>query len=258
MDEFSDNVSDQSSEIPMTAESEAEYEYQALGKSIKEPISMILKRASQGYDYSQKMQDYNSKMNEFSAKYKTYDEIDRYAQENPEWWNHVTTSFSQRSIPNQSQEFNQAHDSTLNDPRLDKFESFMNEFMMEKKNKEREEADRRLNEEIDNVKKQYSTIDFNQYDDQGKSLEKKVLEYAVENGIKSFKTAFRDFYHDELVKRASIDGKSAAAKEVQRNTKMGLLGRTEAPTKGISMANNVRTKSYSDLTQEALNELGIN
>lgn len=272
MDElnFSENVSDSysqgSSEIPMSSPQVQEYEYQALGRTIKEPIDQILKRASQGYDYAQKMQDYNNKLNEFNTNYKTYQEIDNYARSNPQWWEHIqsqynalgnpTNNLSQNSI---NSSYGNGYASPSQDPYAEKFqkiESFMNDFIAEKKQKEREQADQALNQEIDDIRKQYSTIDFNQLDDNGKSLEKRILEHAVNTGIKSFKTAFRDFYHEELVKRAELEGKSRAAQEMQKNSKLGLLGRTEAPTKELSTPNNIRSHSYNDLTQLALKEMG--
>ena len=53
--EFNDVTESESpsSQIPMNSNVQ-EYEYTASGRTIKEPIEMILKRASQGYDYAQK------------------------------------------------------------------------------------------------------------------------------------------------------------------------------------------------------------
>jgi hypothetical protein len=268
MEEFnqSENVS---SEIPMTSPSEAEYEYQAVGKTVKEPISQILKRASQGYDYAQKMNDYNSRMNELNTNYKLYQEIDSYAKTNPGWWDHISKSYTSRqndtSHQNDTSLLYSANNNsyvspTAHDPyasKFEKIESFINDYTSEKRAQEREKADNALKEEIEGIKKQYGNLDFNHTDESGKSLEKRVLEHAVNNGIKSFKTAFRDFYHEELVKRAELDGKSRAAQEMQKNAKIGLLGRTDAPTKELNTPSNIRNTSYSDLTSLALKELGI-
>jgi len=254
-----------SSEIPMTAQQEAEYEYTASGKSIKEPISMILKRASQGYDYSQKMNEFNQRSNEFNQRYKTYQDIDNFAQQNPQWWEHIQNSFNNReSFQSQQPQAMASQTMQTGDPRVDSLlnefgevKSFIQQMQSKEQQQIREQADARLKDEIEGIKKQYGNIDFSQADESGKSLEHKVMEYAVENGIKSFRTAFRDFYHDELVKRASEQSKDNIAKDMQRKTKLGLLGQTQAPTKGIAATDNVRSKSYGDLAQEALRELGL-
>jgi hypothetical protein len=105
------------------------------------------------------------------------------------------------------------------------------------------------------MKKAYPDIDFDSPDAEGKSLEFKVLEYAQQEGLKNFKTAFRDFYHDELQKRAESKAKENFLKDKQKNTKLGVLGITPAPTKNRP-SRDVRSMSWDDLASEALEEMG--
>lgn len=256
-------VNSTESEIPMSApeqQAEPEYEYTARGKTIKEPISAILKRASQGYDYSQVMQDFNQKQSEFNEKYKLYNEIDQYANQNPDWWTHIQSQYQNRNGQPQ-----QAASPTGELPpelqpilgEINELKQFKQELMAEKNRQFREQEDNRLKEEIEGVKKSYSNLDFSTPGEDGKTLEIKVMEYGVANGIKSFKTAFRDFYHDELLRRAKEEGMESTKKELQKKTRLGLLGETSTPTKGIKDAGDVKNRSYNDLTREALEELGI-
>lgn len=265
---LADVGSTDNTEIPMTAEppqqpSEPEYEYTARGKTIKEPISAILKRASQGYDYSQVMADLNKQKQEIGEKYKLYSEVDKYASTNPDWWNHVNSQFQQISAQGSEQPLASEEPKDLSPElqpilsEINELKSFKNEFMAEKQRQFREQEDAKLKEEIEGIRKTYPNIDFDSPQEDGKSLELKVLEHGVNNGIRSFKTAFRDFHHEELVRRAKEEGMEATKKELQKNSKLGLLGQTSTPTKGIKQATDLNNQSYNDLLKEAYDELGI-
>lgn len=56
-------------------------------------------------------------------------------------------------------------------------------------------ADRELEKEIKDVERAYKHLDFRTPDENGKSIEYKVLEHAQAWGIPSFKVAFKDWYH---------------------------------------------------------------
>lgn len=244
-----------------------EYEYTARGQKIKEPIDMILKRASQGYDYAQNVADLRKQREELEGTYSPYKQIYEAAQNNPEWWQQITKAYSEQGY-NQQDDNQPQHDP--NDPqaallgnvekmineKLSKVENFMNETLAEKNLRLRQEEDDRLNKEIEDVRKQYAQQDFTTPDETGKTLEYKVLEYASKNGIKSFKTAFRDFYFDQLMAKTETAGKEKALAEMQKRTKLGLLGESPTPRKQISESDH-RGKSYSDLASEAIAELGL-
>ncbi len=274
VDQILSEVNGQSADIPMTSEpqgspqaaQEPEYEYTARGQTIKEPLSAILKRASQGYDYSQVMNDLNRQKQELDMKFKNYAEVDQFAQQNPDWWNYVVQQYSSRGgqAP-ASQEQTQEQQGERELPpelnaiksELDELKQFKNELLQEKNRQMQEAEDAKLVQEIDEIRKQYPNLDLNRVDESGKTLEVKILEHGVQNNIKSFKTAFRDFYHDELVKRAREEGIELAKKDVARKTKLGLLGESLTPTKQLTEATNLKNRSYDDLTKEALAELGL-
>lgn len=246
------------------AQKEAEYEYAARGKTIKEPISKILERASRGYDYAELVSGHKQKEDAFNAKFGTYVEIDRAAQENPEWWNHVMNSYQSRGQQQapELQNQNSNEQTTALPPEFQKalgelqeLKSWKQEFDTKQQQEQAQKEDQKLDEEITSVFGTYKNIDFKKPDNDGKSLEYKVLEHMRDNGIKSFKTAFRDFYHDHLIKHAEEGAKEKLAKDFQGRTKLGLLG--TAP-KELTGAKNHKSKSYDDLANEALRELGIN
>jgi len=264
-----------SREIPMTAPPEQpkadpkpqtvqEYEFTANGKPIKAPIDKILQWASQGYDYPQKMAQLKQQAQEFEQKQQLYQQwekkykpIDEYIQENPDWWNHVEESWNNRTQtaldPNNplSKEFANLKNE------LGELRKFKEEISNERLNQKRQSEDEKLSTEIKSIRDQFQNLDFDQVDASGKTLEFRILEHAQANGISSFKAAFRDFYHDHLMKLAEERGKEAVQKDIQKKTKLGLLGTSPTPRKGLNDADNVKAKSYEALMQEALDELGI-
>ena len=249
------------------AQREAEYEYSASGKQIKEPISKILQRASQGYHYAQQMEDYNKRNQELNSKYKNYNEIDEYAKTNPDWWNHVESNWKNRQgfQPDQVQGENQPAEI---DPSIKKFldpiqkelselKNFKSELAAREELKRVEQEDLALKSEIESIQKIYPGVDFKTPDAEGKSLELRVLEHAQREGISKFKVAFNDYYLDQIKSLEYERGKEIIAKDQQRKTKLGLLGSSPTPTKQVSRPTDYKNTSYGNLADEALQEMGL-
>lgn len=240
---------------------QTEFEFQYNGKNIKAPVDKFKQWASQGYDYSQKMADFNRRTQEFETQSKSlspFREVDEYARQNPEWWNHVRSAYESRAQQQQQvgdipQELTGVIDPLKS--KIDEIDQWRQSVEQERVAYQRNQEDQALEGEIKSIRESYQDLDFDRVDEQGHTLEAKVLKHAVDNGIKNFKTAFRDYMADELVKRAEARGREAAVKERQENAKRGLLGRTQAPTKGITVAQNHRNKSYDDLVRESLAEI---
>lgn len=238
--------------------------FTANGKQIKASREDILKWASMGHNYPQKAQEFNKMKTDFEAmqsrraeldqldqKIKPYREIDEFATKNPDWWQQVQQSYQQKlngaetnpEIQAIKQEFQQ-------------FREFMQGQQSKEKNQQIQNEDTELSQEVESIRKTYSNLDFDSLDEGGKSLEMKILEHAMNGGIKSFRVAFRDYCHDQLVGKAKEEGKEAVSKQIQQRTKLGILGETSKPTKGLKVAENVKDKSYEQLAREALDELG--
>lgn len=241
-----------------------EYEFTWNGKQIKADRTKILQWANQGYDYAQKMSEFNKRNAEIErikqdlkTTYEPYEQINQYAQKNPAWWNHVTQQWDQRySNGQQPQQQGQQLPNELLQ-KLDSLEKFKSEFEQKVSQEQREKEDHFLAQEVESIRKQYPSLDFDTPDADGWSLEKRVMKHAVDNGINSFRAAFRDLRHDDLVKLAQEKAKEETAKTLQTRTKQGIIGKTQTPTKGLARAENVRSKSYDSLRDEALRELGL-
>ena len=234
---------------PEVAPEPKTFTYKAAGKDVTETEDMVLKRASMGYDYSQKMDNFKSQQEQFDIKQAQLNElqnkwgpIDEYAKNNPEWNDRVQQAWKQE------QEQKNPTDILALKGEMQEMKEFFNQ-------QKAWHDDQALGVEIGQLQQKHPGIDFSATDVNGKSLEYKVLEHAKLNGIKQFTTAFRDFYHDQLIAQAREEGKSSLVQTTQQQRREGFIGTTPTPTQGISQAQDLRNKSYDDLAREALAEL---
>lgn len=261
------SVEQPSHEIPMSApEPEApaapqEYEFVHSGKPIKAPIDKILKWASQGYDAPNRIGELNKTLDGFKSREQKFTEyeskyapVDEYFTKNPDHWKAIQEAWTQRQ---QALDPNNPIAAELNNVKqtLNDLTKFKDDLSSKEVTKTRQAEDAKLTDEITSIRKQYSDLDWDQSNEQGLSLEKQVLKHGMENGISSFRAAFRDFTHDQLVKKARESGMQERDKDIQKRTKLGLLGETRTPTKGITPAKDVRNQSYEELMREGLEEL---
>jgi hypothetical protein len=226
---------------------------------------------SQGYNYSQRMGELNKthaqKMAEIQAleeKYKGYDryaEIDQYARQNKEWWEHVQKGWDSRSQQPQGQV--DPSIAQLINPLKEQIERLAAEREQERQvqaQKELEnqhrEQDAALDTEIEEIRKAYPNIDLDSVDQaSGKTLMLRIFEHAGEIGTSSFRAAYRDYLHEKLVDLAKSNGREAIAKDQELKAKKGILGQSPTPKKGFTALENPKAKSYDAIHQEVLEEL---
>jgi len=247
----------QAAPAPAAAE---EFSFKFNGKDIKGTRDQILSWAQRGYDAPNKIGELTKKLQEYTAKepqFKQWQEqfgpVDEYVRKNPDWWQHVNNSWKQLQEQRQADPNNPVLQNLSQE--VSQLKELASTVITERQQKQIEEQDKAYMSEIETVKKQYPMIDLSTPDENGKSLEYKVLEYAQTNGIRKFTTAFRDFYHDELVKINSEQAKEKVAKDKMAKTKLGIIDSSRLPT--TRKTDSVRGKTYNQLADEALDELGI-
>jgi hypothetical protein len=216
-----------------TSQPAQEFEYTANGRTIKEPIDVILKRASQGYNYAQHMQEHKTKSAELDSKYQKavelenkYGEIDKYAQENPEWNDHLQKTWDTRFDISGNQQQSTQQQSAI----PTQFQQEFNDMKSFVESIKTERADQAYQGAVQKVRDTYPDIDFGATDpNTGKSLEQQVLDFAQENSIGKFEPAFKAFYSDQLIERARSQAKDQMAGDIQQRAKAGILGTAQAP-----------------------------
>lgn len=235
-------------------------------KIVPDSRDKVMQWQSLGYNYSQRMGELNkthaqkmAEIEERAKQYQGYDRyksVDEYARTNPQWWEHVEKSYQARDVP---QNLDPSLAPVLNPllERLNQTESVLGQWQQEKQQQEYERQDQALDTEIDEIRKTFPNIDLNSVDPaSGETLELRVLKHAGQLGTSSFRAAFRDYFHDKLIELSKASALESAAKEKEANAKKGILGNSRAPVKGITPAQNIRGKSYDQLAQEALAEMG--
>ena len=248
-------------------EAELLFEFQHNGKAIKANRDQMVKYASMGYDYPQKMQEFNkqrmafeAQQKEYEEKYSPYREINEWAEKSPQEWQRLQQLYSQFKNGQVTPQL----DPTVA-PYIQKYEQELGEvkgFIQAQREKEqaeyRQKQDQQLDLEMKSIRDAYKDLDFDTPNEEGKSLDYLVLEYAKNNGIKSYKTAFNDFYLPNLLNREKTLAKQEVSKGIQKNSKLGVLG-TKSPTQSrtYSEPQNIKNKSYNDIEAEILKELGI-
>ena len=252
----------QSQAAPSPTAQEIEFSWN--GKQIKAPVTdpRVRQWASQGYDYAQKMADFNRRQQEIAQREQEltgrYGAIDEYVRQNPQFWEHVTQEWQRQQMGGQVDPNNPVVKQLQSlQQEISQVKEFKQTIEQERLQLQRQQEDQALEGEIKSIREQYPDIDLAAPGADGASLEHRVIRHALDNNIKSFRAAFRDLLHDDLVKRAEDRGKEAVSKELQKRQKSGLLGTSPTPTKGLSQAENIKSKSYEALLDEAIAEAGI-
>jgi hypothetical protein len=250
-------------EAPQSA---AELAFQWNGKQIKAPLNdpRVTQWVSQGYDYAQKMQAFKQSQSEFEQKQRAladieqkYKPLEEYYSQNPDRWQYINQQYEAlKQGLDPADPVSQKFQSIL-ESKLKPYDNFIQQLQQREIAFNQQQEDTVLNDEIQSIRNNYKDLDWANADAEGKNLELKVLEHAQKIGTSSFRAAFRDFHHDQLVKLAEERAKESVVKDKVKNTKLGLLGQSQAPTKGITNAGDIKQKTYDDLTREALEEFGI-
>jgi hypothetical protein len=252
-----------------------EYEYSVEGgKKIKENLEMILKRAGLGYHYAQRAQGLNQLETEFKTKEQTYQEqlkqyealkkwqeYEDFAKQNPDWAKHVEQSWLNREQPVQSN-----IDPTIS-TKLQELQSQLSDvstwkqgFEAEKQKQVQAQEDQALGSEIENVAKKFS-VDLSLSDEQGASLEWRVLDHMKKMGLSGapghFTMAFKDYHFDNLVKLQKDQALEAQTKDGQTLRKNGILARRATPSRPVGPPADVSKLSYEQLIEMAKQDKSI-
>lgn len=247
------------------AEAQAEmYEFVHNGKTIQAPRDQMIKWAQMGYNYPQRAQQLNQQLQQWEQQksawekdWGVYKQVDQWAKQNPDQWQRIQQGL-EAPEPQAPQHDPYASKFKQLESKLSATEQFIQAQMAEKQQATRAQEDQKLNQEITSIRDQYKDLEWDTPDQDGKSLEHRVLEHAEKLGIPSFDAAFKHLLHDQLVARAQNFGKQTVAKNIQQQTRMGVLGKSPTPaTKGFSQPKDIQNQSYESLLQEALSELGM-
>lgn len=219
--------------------------------------------AQKGYDYEQKMHQFRvdgklreQEFAEKAAQYSELEAINNYAKENPafekliqEQWALVQSGQQPQVSPQNQMEVLQSQVNQL----MGKLES--QESAMESKRVAEMEATQEG--AIEKYKSDHGDLDWEQKDDLGLSLEDRIGQAMIDNGVKNFNIMADSFLMKEHLTRAGLKSKESLGKEIQKKTHLGLGEITKNSQLSTKKADDVSNKSYDQLIREGLEELGI-
>jgi hypothetical protein len=238
-------------------------EYLMLGEE-KVPWDKAAIWLGQGRHYSQRGQQLNEReaqLNDMAKKFEGYDAykpVADFVQNDPQgqqWWSHVQSQWENRHTYNQSEEIQQTVNPLHNE--IQSLKQQIQDLAQFKQSVSEKEQDAQLNAEISSVKEKFGNVDWSAIDDTGLTLEQRVINHGVDKRHPGFRSAFLDYYHDNLMKMNQAAGTEAQAKAKQAQAKTGIIGKSSTPVTQVQKPENHRKLSYEDLTEQALKELGI-
>lgn len=247
----------QGQEAAAKAAAVEEYKFMHSGREIKGDRAAMLKWASQGYDapnrigeLSKKLDGYTQKEAQFKEWESKYGDVDKYVRENPQWWDFVRSQYEKQA----QEQGSQMPPEMMN--KYSELEKKVNELAEYKNSIVMQQEDRAYQTEFTEIQKKYPKVDFVSPDPQtGKSLEYRVIEFAQENGIRKFDTAFKAYHSDELIRLAEEQAKEKLVSEKQSKTKLGILGISSTPT--TRPTDSIKGKSYNDIERDIKKAYGL-
>lgn len=109
---------------------------------------------------------------------------------------------------------------------------------------------------ISKYREEHSSMDWETKDDDGQTLEDRIGQSMLDNGVKDFRIMADSLLLKEHMSRKVIEGKESAAKGIQKATKLGLGKVTAESQQSIKKAEDISKKSYDQLMAEAIAEMG--
>lgn len=258
-----------------------ELEYEVKGKKIREPLDMIRKRASAGYHYAQQMEAFNKERQEWEAArkaeqekweaerkaYEPFKEMEDYARQNPQWVEYWKRAYEARNTPiPQGQPVEGSEQGAANpfdlaahpyvkslEEKISKLDQFFQDQKAREEQARVQQEDTAYRTAVDEVKKEWPTIDFDQADEHGRSLEYRILQHARANGINNFRSAFRDYYFDQLATKKAEQAKEALVQSKVADKRQGIVARGSAGMPQSARIDYKKT-SWDDLSSLAKRE----
>jgi hypothetical protein len=244
------------------------------GEDKEFPLSKVINYAQQGYDYSQNMHQLNTRIREIDQKEATLAEkesglsermdyikqVDDYAVQNPQWWDHVSQAFSnatgiQEPGVQQAMNLQQEQNPLVRDltTQLTGLQAQVKELLDSNNTKVQQEQDSKFEKQVTELKGKYDQFDWETPDDNGHYLEDRILQHGVDNKIASFQASLRDYLHDQILEKAQERAKMKVGASIKNGTKNGTT--SKQPTTSPIFQRADTSKSYENLAAEALAEL---
>lgn len=237
------------------------YKYSAIGKEIEEPIDVILKRASMGYDYAQKMHNFKTEQEQWRQQVdeakrlqETYGPIDTFARQNPGYNEFLQEQWNNRSTWNNGVTDNQPSSEVMAlKGEITSLRQQLGEVTNFVQGERQAKEDAVLGAQVKEISEKYPQFDLRATrPDDGRSREMDVLEHMQRTGINDFRTAFRDLYHDDIIRSEVERVLKGKVESTANDRRQGIIGRS--PTPVLNSPADISRLSESQLLDAMVND----
>jgi hypothetical protein len=188
-----------------------------------------------------------------------YREIDEYARQNPDWFDHWNNAYQNRSIQIGGSPENQGFDpdqiTSLIDQKLAPFQETLQQQKLRMEQERVSQEDAALDSQVDSTIKEFQDVDFTATDpNTGKSLEYQIYEFMAQNNIGDFNKAYKIMHYDQIMARNIERAKSDLVKQEQAKKKQGIVSESSgAKRQGIPQdINKLTPDQFEQLQMEEL------
>jgi len=219
--------------------------------------------AQKGYDYEQKMHQFrvDSKLKEQehekkSSALKELEQINEYAKSNPAFEQLIQREWAKVQSGQEVEVAPQDRIQVL-ESRLNQVLSTLGSQQEEMEARKVAEMEATQEGSIAKYKETNADFDWVKKDETGHTLEDRIGQAMIDNGVKNFKIMADSFLLNEHMNRKTLEGKESLAKDIQKVNKLGLGKVTKKSQLGVSKSDDISKKSYDDLIKESFAELGL-
>lgn len=233
------------------------------GKEIELDSEKAKAYAQKGYDYETKMRDfkvqkklYEQEIEKQKSQYGELAEINEFAKQNPAFEQLIQREWAKIQS---GQELQVAPEDkvTILESRLNQVLEKLNSQEQQLTARQQAEMEAAQETSIEKYKETYKDFDWDTKDENGATLEDRIMQNMIDKGVKDFEIMADHVLKNELLARQQMEAKKKIGKQLQHNAKHGLGKVTSTSQQKTTKAQNIGSKSYDDLVAEGLAELGI-
>lgn len=237
------------------------------GQVIKAPLEKVLNAFRERQHLSDKFSAFNKEREEFEAakaalgdmnQLSELQKIQQWSQESPEEFERFWEMYQ-----NRDNYLKQGDESGMITAELQSLRSTIKQQqdaiqqLMSGHEEQQTAAEiQEVEQEIDAFKSQYGEkygIKLEETDEEGLSLQARIIKHGIDNNIDSFKLAAFDFLEDRLFTTAQQEGRREVADKIKQDRRAGIIGRSATPTTGETNLDPLKMNE-DELMNSALSE----
>ena len=230
--------------------------------------SQTVEYAQKGFDYETKMSEFKKSMQDFESKsskfqkwedrYARMEEIDKYYQENPDKLTYLLSQYeSVKSAPLDSGDPDNALNNKIAtlEKTVQDLQGGYKAYEEEKKAAEEARIQTEIVNDLNRMKQEHPYLDWETRDGNNLKLEDFIIKHALDKKIDDVELATLQYCKNEIFSHVKELAKKEAVEGIKEGSKAGVSPAKATPKQSVKPRATDTSKSYEDLTKEAIAEL---